>query len=223
VGLAHDQLLGVQRREEAGVGAQHGNAKPRCAARPRRRGAGGRPCIEAAAAGGEPEPLTSLHCAGVVDRGEDSGSPGRTRRLTEPPACVSSASVRISVGRFQRRRHACGPSTPEVATAGRWPLRCNLGNAGASAGVAVQPLAAGTKPVSTGRLGPARSDRRPGTRAKRRNARLWRIGGLCAQRGVETRFRSRACPRTMKSWLPRSPKLASTCRAAHSPESLGGS
>jgi len=43
------------------------------------------------------------------------------------------------------------------------------------------------------------------------------------QRGVETRFRSRACLRSMKSWLPRSPKLASTCRAAHSPELVRGS
>jgi hypothetical protein len=40
-----------------------------------------------------------------------------------------------------------------------------------------QPLAARAKPVSTRRLGRARSGGRPGLRAERRDARLWRGGG----------------------------------------------
>jgi hypothetical protein len=52
-----------------------------------------------------------------------SPEPGRTRRHTEPPACLSNASVRISVGRFRRRRRACGRLTPEAATHPWWPLR----------------------------------------------------------------------------------------------------
>jgi hypothetical protein len=45
--------------------------------------------------------------------------------------------------------------------------------------VAAQPLAAGVKPVSAERLGLARSGGRTGPWTKRRDARLWRIRGLC--------------------------------------------
>jgi hypothetical protein len=58
VGIERDQPRGVQRREEAGVGVQRGNAASRAdAVRGDGGGAGGGPCIEAVPGGGEPEPL----------------------------------------------------------------------------------------------------------------------------------------------------------------------
>jgi hypothetical protein len=73
------------------------------------------------------------------------------RRLGRPPP-PGCSSAGLSAARCRK--------TPQGITAAWWPLRCKFGSAGRR--VAAEPVAARAKPVSTGRLGLARSGGRPG-------------------------------------------------------------